>query len=67
VAHSPDRIVNRLTIDPSGRFGFAQTVSSSSSSSLYAVSIDSVTGALTAIPGSPFAVGIDPEVIAFVN
>jgi 6-phosphogluconolactonase len=67
VAHSPDRVVNRLGIDPSGRFAYVQTVPSRSSSSLYAVSIDPVTGALAAVPGSPFAVGIDPEVIAFVN
>jgi len=67
VAHSPDRIVNRLGIDPSGRFGYVQTVPSHSSSNLYAVSIDPATGALGAVPGSPFAVGIDPESIAFVN
>jgi len=67
VAHSPDRIVNRIRIDPSGSFGYVQTVSSSSPSALYAVSIDPTTGALTAVPGSPFAVGVDPETIAFVN
>src|SRR5262249_46665246 len=67
VARSPDRILDGLRIDPSGRFGYARNVSSQNPGNLYAVSIDPVTGALTAVPGSPFTVGVDPESIAFVN
>lgn len=67
VVHSPDRIVSGLSIDPSGRFGYVQTIPAQSPGNLYALSIDPATGALAAVPGSPFVVGIDPEVIAFVN
>lgn len=44
-----------------------QTGPSQSPGNLYALNIDLATGALTAVPGSPFGVGFDPEVIVFVN
>ena len=67
VARAPDRIISGLSIDPSGRFGYVQAVPSQSPGNLYAVSIDPTTGALAAVPGAPFGVGIDPEAIVFVN
>jgi 6-phosphogluconolactonase (cycloisomerase 2 family) len=47
-----------LGIDPSGRFVF---VTNSNSNSISAFSIVSSTGALTPIPGSPFASGAGPS------
>lgn len=64
VASSSDTITGLLAIDPSGRFVY---VPSAGSSVIYALSIDSATGALTAVPGSPFPSGASPGQISFVN
>jgi 6-phosphogluconolactonase (cycloisomerase 2 family) len=51
-----------IAIDPAGKFLYA-TISSSfmgTSTAVYAYTIDATSGALTAVPGSPFAAGENP-------
>lgn len=51
-----------IAVDPAGKFLYA-TISSSSmgtSTAVYAYTIDATSGALTAVPGSPFAAGENP-------
>jgi 6-phosphogluconolactonase len=64
VASSTDRFATPIAIDPSGRFAY---VPSRTSSNLYALSIDPFTGALTPVAGSPFAAGASPGAISFLN
>jgi 6-phosphogluconolactonase (cycloisomerase 2 family) len=55
-----------LTIDPAGKF-LCATISSSfqgTSTSVFAYSIDLSSGALTAVPGSPFTAGQNPVAAA---
>ncbi|HET8696908.1 MAG TPA: beta-propeller fold lactonase family protein [Gammaproteobacteria bacterium] len=52
----------RLLIDPSGRFLYAQQ---NGSSLLFGHAIDASTGALTAIPGSPFTVPTGTATLVF--
>lgn len=50
------------TFDPSGRFLY---VSNTSSNTISAYSFDQTSGAITALPGSPFSVGQQPGGIVF--
>ena len=67
VALSPAALsVGGLTIDPSSRFIYLPSAPNLSASGLlYVLRIDPVTGALTAVPGSPFATGSASQAIAF--
>jgi 6-phosphogluconolactonase (cycloisomerase 2 family) len=51
-----------LTFDPSGKF---LLVANSAGASVSVFAMNSVSGALTAVPGSPFATGATPVSIAF--
>ncbi len=52
-----NRIPDSVTVDPSGKFAY---VANSGSSNVSAYTINATTGALTAVPGSPFAAGTTP-------
>lgn len=49
-----------VSIDPSGKYLYVQSELTASSSIITAFSINSANGSLTAVLGSPFAVGSDP-------
>jgi 6-phosphogluconolactonase (cycloisomerase 2 family) len=53
---------NKIAIDPAGKFLYATIPSSfmGTSTSVYAYTIDAASGALTAVPGSPFTTGENP-------
>ena len=50
------RITTYAQIDPSGQFLYVSAGAGSGQQGIYAYRRDSITGALTAVPGSPFAV-----------
>ena len=52
-----------LAVDPSGKFLYVGSGLSYQASSVYAFAIDATTGALTAVPGSPFTVDGTPQAI----
>jgi 6-phosphogluconolactonase (cycloisomerase 2 family) len=57
-----------LQIDPSGQFAYVTGSSGSSSPAIYGYAINVSTGALTLVPGSPFAVGLStPAVMAVAD
>jgi hypothetical protein len=59
-----------VTVDPSGKFAYVVNVCLNLSfgcvpnGTVSAYTIDSTTGALSPVPGSPFATGADPESVA---
>jgi 6-phosphogluconolactonase (cycloisomerase 2 family) len=52
-------------VDPSGKFLYVVDNSATGPMDIYAFSIDAGTGALTAVAGSPFAGGNQPQSLAF--
>jgi len=64
VARSADNLSPWFAIEPAGRFGY---VTSRTMSSVYGLSIDPSTGALTPVMGSPFTAGTSPGPIAFLK
>jgi hypothetical protein len=53
-----------IAIDPSGKFAY---VANSASANVSAFVIDGTSGALTPIPGSPFAAGLNPVAVGIVS
>lgn len=56
-----------LQLDPSGRFAYLAAGAGAGQYGIYAYAIDATTGALTPVPGSPFAVGAYPILVAISN
>jgi 6-phosphogluconolactonase (cycloisomerase 2 family) len=53
-----------VTVDPSGKFAYVPNLGANhGNGNLSAYTIDSSTGALTAVPGSPFAGGLIPQFV----
>jgi 6-phosphogluconolactonase len=50
-----------VVIDPSGTFAY---VANQNSNTVSVYALDSTTGALTQVSGSPFAAGVNPRTVA---
>jgi 6-phosphogluconolactonase len=53
-----------MAVDPTGKFAYAANTGTSSGGDISAYTINSTTGALTAVKGSPFSAGVEPSGVA---